>query len=405
MRRMSSEASDAAHGPNSPLVWGLAVATTVSWGILFYAFALFVTPMESDLGWSRTELNAALSLGLLTAGLAAIPAGQWIDRRGGRLLMTSAALLGSVMLLAWSQVTSPWVFVAIWIGLGLAQAGTLYEPVFAVLTANVKDYRRAIIFVTFVGGLASTIFIPLANWLIGAFGWRHALVALAAIEFLFACAVYFLVLRGTRGSLTPSSGGLDDAPAPFRLAPVLRKPAFIGLFACFVGYGFMWSAVTFHIVPLLTERGLALDSIVAAIALIGPSQVLGRLLLFAFGAKAAARDIGRWIVVIPVVAILVLIAAAPFGFWGLAAFAVVYGLGNGMITIVRGAGVAEILGTAGYGAISGAITLGNSIAKAVGPIAVAWLWTSAGAYGPILWLWVAVMAASAIAFWYAAAAR
>src|SRR5229473_8514713 len=117
-----------------PLVGALAVAQLVSWGSIYYGFSLFVVPMEAELGWSRTALNGALSLGLLMSGLFAYPVGSWIDRRGGRALMTFGSLIGAGLLLVWSQVESLAIFYAIWIGLGLSMAATLYEPVFAVLT-------------------------------------------------------------------------------------------------------------------------------------------------------------------------------------------------------------------------------------------------------------------------------
>jgi MFS family permease len=388
--------------PFSVLTLGLAVATTTSWGILFYAFSLFVTPMEADLGWSRTQLNGALSLGLLAAGAAAIPVGRWIDRHGGRGITTLGAALGAALLVAWAYVTDPLVFVLIWIGIGLAQAASLYEPAFAIITANIKDYKRAITYVSFLGGLASTIFIPLTSVLIGALGWRAALLVLAAIQLVFGSVTYLLVTRGTRGSLQGVPAPPAGTAEPSHLREALRRPAMWWLMLCFVAYGFGWSAVTFHVIPLLTERGVALAEIVAAIALIGPAQVGGRLLLFLFGAKASARDVGRVVMAIPALSILILILAAPHGFAGLAVFAVVYGIGNGMTTIVRGAGIAEIMGTAGYGQIAGAITLGNTIAKAAGPIALALLWDRMGSYDPLLWLVFGVMIAGSIAFLMAA---
>jgi MFS family permease len=383
--------------PLSALTLGLAVATTTSWGILFYAFSLFVTPMEADLGWSRTELNGALSLGLLAAGAAAIPVGQWIDRHGGRAITTIGAAFGAAMLVAWAYVTDPLVFALIWIGIGLAQAASLYEPPFAMLMANIKDYKRATTYVSFLGGLASTIFIPLTSVLIGAFGWRTALLILAGVQLVLGAATYCIVTKGTRGSLqgmpAPSAGDATHS----HLRAALARPAMWWLILCFVAYGFGWSAVTFHVIPLLTERGVALTEIVAAIALIGPAQVGGRLLLFFYGAKASARDIGRVVMAIPALSILVLIFAA-FGFAGLVVFALVYGIGNGMTTIVRGAGIGEIMGTAGYGQIAGAITLGNTIAKAAGPTALALAWDRIGTYDPLLWAIFAVMAVGSLAF-------
>jgi MFS family permease len=392
------------HQPLSPLVLGLSVATTVSWGILFYAFALFLEPMRADLGWSKAALNGALSIGLLAAGLAAIPVGRAIDHGHARIIMSAGGLFGAALVLAWSQVGSYPVFLAIFVAIGIAQAATLYEPVFAVVTANVRDYKRAIIFISFVGGFASTIFLPLSHVLIETQGWRVALVVLAAIQFVLSGLVYALILRRTRGSLQDLPPAPDSSDKRTHLQRAAKRPAFRALVVVFTGYGLMWAAITFHLIPLLTERGVALDQIVFAIAIFGPCQVAGRVILFVFGSGLSARTMGKFVVLLPLVAAIMLATVASWGFWGLVAFAVVHGLGNGMITIVRGAGVAEILGTEGYGQVSGAITLANQLAKAAAPLGFALLWEWTG-YGPILVIWIVVMAIAAAAFWVAAADR
>ena len=97
---------------------GLSVAEMISWGVLYYAFSVFIRPMESELGWSRAQVTGAFSLALLVAGLAAIPIGHWLDARGPRALMTGGSVLATVLLLAWSRVESLAAFYAIWAGLG-----------------------------------------------------------------------------------------------------------------------------------------------------------------------------------------------------------------------------------------------------------------------------------------------
>ena len=82
------------------MVWTLAVAQVISWGSLYYAFSLFVVPMQESLGWSRPLLNGALSFSLLSTGAVAFPVGAWIDRHGGRGVMTLGSLLGGLLLLA-----------------------------------------------------------------------------------------------------------------------------------------------------------------------------------------------------------------------------------------------------------------------------------------------------------------
>ena len=70
----------------------LGVTETISWGVLYYAFTVYLAPMEAELGWSRGDMTGAFSLAVLLAGLAAIPVGRWLDRHGPRLLMTVAIL-------------------------------------------------------------------------------------------------------------------------------------------------------------------------------------------------------------------------------------------------------------------------------------------------------------------------
>jgi MFS family permease len=92
---MGRQRRDAAHPYRHypwVMVWSMAVAQVISWGTLFYAFSLFVVPMQESLGWSRPLLNGALSLGLLSMGVAAFPVGAWIDRHGGRGVMTLGSL-------------------------------------------------------------------------------------------------------------------------------------------------------------------------------------------------------------------------------------------------------------------------------------------------------------------------
>ena len=69
-------------------------------------------------------------------------------------------------------------FYLVWAGLGAGLAGTLYPPAFAVVIRRYPhNFRRAIIVITFLGGLASTVFIPLIAWLMANLGWRQALTA------------------------------------------------------------------------------------------------------------------------------------------------------------------------------------------------------------------------------------
>ncbi len=167
-----------------------------------------MTPVEHELGLSRVESSVAFSLALLVEGLMAYPVGRWIDRGHESIVMTTGLVLAGVCLLLHSQVTGVPGFYAVWAGLGAAMAGVLYSQAFAVVTRRFpNDFRRAIITMTFLGGPASTVFIPLTAWLIAHWGWRHALAGLALVHFLLYAPLHALMLRGAPRSLAQVATG------------------------------------------------------------------------------------------------------------------------------------------------------------------------------------------------------
>lgn len=384
-----------------PLVAALSVAQLVSWGTIYYAFAVFVVPMEAELGWSRTALNGALSLGLLTAGLCAYTVGSRIDRQGGRLLMSLGSLLAVALLVAWSFVQHIAAFYAIWFGLGVAMAMTLYEPVFAVLTRLFpENYRFRITMLTLTGGFASTVFIPLSAWFIELLGWRDALLALAAFNLVICLPVHALLLSDREAPPVPQAETEATIGDPMRRA--LRHPVFWGLALCFTFYYATFSALTFHFFPLMDERGFSLALAVGVFAVIGPAQVAGRIILLVFGRNISAATTGRIIVVMFPVSVSLLILF-PSSVTALFAFAAIYGCANGIMTIVRGTAVPDLLWREGYGAINGALTLPSNLAKALAPSVAALIWSATSDYRQVLWVIVAGALVSAAGFWFAAA--
>lgn len=402
MHETVTSAPPAAAEPSSmTLVWALAVAQLVSWGILYYGFSLFVVPMESELGWSRTALNGALSLGLLAAGLFTYPVGAWIDRHGGRWVMTLGSAIGVAMLVAWSQVADIAVLYLVWIGIGIAMAATLYEPAFVVLTRLFfHSFRTKITLVTLVGGLASTVFIPLIQLFIDTFGWRDALLALALILALVCLPVHAFMLRDAQ-AFSPAAAA--DVPPVLGRAAVrraMRTPVFWWLMVCFVAYYATFSALAFHLVPMLTDRGFDAALIVGALAVIGPSQVAGRILLLTLARRVRTAAVGRVVMLAFPVAALILIFA-PDSMPALFVFAVLYGVANGIMTIVRGTAVPDLLWREGYGAINGALSLPATVAKAASPFVAALLWSWSGGYDTVLWAIFIGGAIAVIAFWSA----
>jgi MFS family permease len=174
----------------------LSFTEVTSWGILYYSFSVFLTPMQTELGWSIAQMTGAYSAAILISGLAAIPVGRWLDRHGPRWLMAAGSVAATLLVVAWSRVESLALFYVVWGLIGVTLAAVLYEPALQAVAVWFRRKRsRALTILTFVGGFASVIYIPLAAWLVESYGWRDALLVLAAILGVTTIPLHALVLR------------------------------------------------------------------------------------------------------------------------------------------------------------------------------------------------------------------
>lgn len=373
---------DAADTYNAKWVAWLSLGQLISWGSVLYTFTQIMGPVERTLGLSRVESSLAFSLGLLAEGLMAYPVGRWIDQGHERIVMTCGSLLAGLCLFAHGWIDGKVGLYAVWIGLGLAMAAVLYSPVFAVVTRRFPhDFRRAIITLTFLGGLASTVFIPLTAWLIAALGWREALMVLAALH-IFVCAP--LHAHALRNAPRPRSTPVD-APASSRsgLARHVFSAAFLLIGVFVVLMMSVTVALSAHMVSLLREHGLSEAWVVAIPASIGAIQVLGRVLLFLFERNFDVHLANRLIPCLIPLGLIALLLAPWAGNAQVAlviAFVVLWGLGNGMLTIVKGTAIAEYVDREHVASLNGALGLPLALARSAAPLGLGVLWSSHSGY-------------------------
>jgi predicted MFS family arabinose efflux permease len=296
-----------------------------------------------------------------------------------------------VCLLLHSVVTTLAGFYAAWFGLGIALAATLYTPVFAVVTRRYpNDFRRAIITITFLGGLASTVFIPLSAWLISSLGWRHALWVLAATQFFICLPIHAVQLRGAPAPVAHAHVRVAEARAFLRGAPFLL----VGTFG--VAMLAVSAALPPHMISLLRGSGLPEHWVIAIPASIGAIQVLGRLLLYFFEHHFDLHAANRVIPALIPVGIAFLIAGAGHA-WAALLFVVLYGLGNGMMTIVKGTAIAQYVSRDHVASLNGALGVPSAIARAVTPWLLGVLWTAQAGYVYGLWFLLALAVAGTLA--------
>lgn len=356
----------------------LAFTQIASWGSLYYAFAVLAPAIQRELGMSAETAFAAFSWSLLVAGVAATPVGALVDRHGGRWVMAGGSV-GSAVGLAWlSQCSGTASYFGAWTVIGLAMALTLYEAAFATINRKLETGApRAISNLTLFAGFASTIFWPLTQFVAARIGWRDTFLAYAVLQ-LAACLPLHLWL-GRDAARPPACA---HAPRDSHtLAEAIRHPAFWKLALAFSANVFIFSALAINLIPLLQALGHSAATAVLLAALVGPMQVAGRIGERTLARDAAPQVVGRFV-----------FATLPFGLlalallgtraWAVALFCMLYGMSNGVLTIIRGTLPRVLFGPRNYGAITGAMAAPSLLSKAVGPLVGAALMS--GAAGPML---------------------
>ena len=380
----TAEANDEVPSLGPFAVW-LSCAQLITWGSVFYTFSLLMGPIERELGLSRAESSLAFSLALLADGLMAYPVGRWIDQGHERRVMAWGSAWVGACLLAHSFIDSLSGFYVVWMALGLGMSATLYAPVFAVMTRRFpNDFRRAIIIMTFLGGLASTVFIPLSSWLIQALGWRHALWVLALLQWLICLPLHAWFLKGAPQNFNASTSSplphndLNEKPKP-AIGVHLKRPPFWLLAGFMLMTAIVSSALPAHMVSLLEEAHMSPAWVIAIPASIGVIQVLGRLLLFVFEKHLDVHAANKWIPCLVPLG-LVFLVAGGLATWAALLFVIFYGLGNGLNTIVKGTAMAQYVSREHVGQLNGLLGLPLAMGRAIAPWALGLMWTTEDGY-------------------------
>lgn len=358
----------------------LGLTQVISWGILYYAFGVMAPAIQADLRLSPAQLYGAFSWAVLVAGLASLPVGIVIDRVGGRRVMAAGSLVSGcgLLALAWSSGLAG--YFAAWTIMGLGMAMTLYEAAFATLNRSLREAsRKAISNVTLLGGLASTVFWPLTAWLLGRQDWRYVCMVFALALLLACLPMHLLLDDGAAPAPTPQG---KDAAQQYSLRQALAQPVFWLLASVFAAHAFVFSALSVHLLPLIGKIGHAEQLAVMLAALIGPMQVAGRLIERFLVGRATPQAVGVATFAGLPAALLVLYLQGASA-WAVALFCVLYGMTNGVLTILRGTLPQAVFGHAHYGAIAGALAAPSLIAKAAAPLLLA-LVLDGGGYDGLL---------------------
>jgi hypothetical protein len=376
--------------PGTAKIIVLGLLQILSWGGSFYLLGVLADPIVADTGWSHQSVLAGASIGLLVAGLLAPRCGQLIGRLGGRAVLSSHGLFLGAGLVLMALAHSLPVYWLAWMILGVAMAAGLYDALFTSLGATYGLGARPIIVgVTLISGFCTTVIWPLLALMVHTLGWR------------LTCIVYALAVLLV---LYPSYRYALDAPAPqaakdsaARAAGQALRPAiYWSMTTLFALAAALMTCLSLVLLTVLQARGLSLASAIALGAIIGPAQVLCRVvdLVAKRQAPLTTALLSSGFTFIGLLLVDFAPAAVALGL-------VCYGAGNGLRAIVKSTLPLLVVKPADYAMVAGRMARPALIAQALAPVACGYVLGHWGA-DVMVHLMVALgLAAFALSLWLA----
>jgi MFS family permease len=359
---------------------------TLSYGALYYGFAVLITRPAAGGEFSRGLLSAAYGGAVVTGGVAAVAVGRAGDRFGVRWLIAGGALLGAGGLAAFSAAQAGWQVLAVWwCVLGPVAALTFYEPAYVAIQQafGPEGRARAIAVLTLAAGLSGPVFTPLTGALVEELGWRDATRVLA-LGMLCAApiAAWAIRVRPPRAEHVPRQ----------RAAFATRRVRLFTLGAV-LAYG-ATEALIVHRIARFQELGFSLATVTSWAALSGLATLPGRFLL-----PLLARRVPATAVFAGVLGVLAVSAALMIdgdAYWQMALSFVVFGLVFGSALPLRAVVMGEWTATAVFGAVMGAQAAVIALGRAGAPALVGGLHDWLDGYGFAMALTCALLVAGAL---------
>ncbi|MFV0926899.1 MFS transporter [Pseudomonas palmensis] len=355
------------------LVVALGITQILAWGSTFYLPAVLAGPIARDMGWPLSSVVGGLSWGMLVAGICSPIAGRFIDRRGGRSVLVFSSLMLSAGLLMLSVASNLWLYYLAWSLLGVAMATGLYDAAFSTLGTLLGERARgAITGLTLIGGFASTVGWPAMAALESWIGWRETCLVLVAVHVLIGVPIHWLVVPKL---LDAGRGSAPEVQVPLTLGRSARRLFWL-LAGLLTVIAFVMASLSVHLLSSLQQLGLPAVTVLAVGMVIGPAQVVARVLEFSIARHLHPTWSVRVGVLVSLFGICLFISGVP---WLAFVAAALYGAGNGILTIARGTLPLVLFGPQGYGARMGALARPMLLAQAAGPFAAAFVLSSQGA--------------------------
>jgi MFS family permease len=345
-------------------------------GMAVFSFGIFLKPISASFGWTRTEISGAFSLMMIISGVLGIVAGRLGDRFKPTLIIIICGIIQGLAYILLYQLSALWqlyIYYGLLVGVGVAS----YAPMISLVTRTYTKTRGLMMGITLAGGgVGAAIASPVATYFIASSGWQSSYLIMGGIMLgIIAISALFLYWPGaSREIKSERKPSLEKANATMKepgLREAISSSKFWILGTIIFCAGFVQLVISVHIVPGAMDTGISATGAAGILSVINLAGIAG-----SSSSGTILDRIGSWLgllfaILIVLVGLFLLLSLKDL--WAFYAFAVIYGVGWGIILTARSVIPADLFGLRSYGVIMGILLLFHTLGGTTGPIVAGYI--------------------------------
>ncbi len=343
----------------------LSVGTSI--GFVQYAFQAFVIPLEEEFGWSRTQINLSLSLGIASSFIAPI-AGRFLDKYGSTKIMSLSLLLVTLGFFMRGSMNDLWQLYLSSILLYVGIPGATQLPLGKLMGLWFPKIRGRMIGFTMAGNnFSAVVTVPIATFIILASGWRFAFYALG-ITTLIVLVLVLLFIKDDKNynfEKKDKNESKKESEKDYELSDAIRTSAFWFLVSGMTLQQFARTTVVIQLVPHFVAKDIGVGLASSMMSAFGIFAVISKLISGWLSDLIPSRFILIIVVIFQMIGIQFVLAERQELMW---IGSSLMGLGIGAMGVLGPAITTELFGLKRYSSIFGFINMPIAFPIIIGPI-------------------------------------
>jgi len=377
------------------IVAGCFVLLFLFAGAGFYSFSIFIRPLETQFGWSRSAISFTISIYMLIHGLAGPFVGHLVETHGPKKIMTIFAIIAGATFILVSFTQSLWFFYMSYALLSFGTTGIGFIPVSSVIARWFNKRRGTATGFAMVGlSTGGFVLAPLVGLINAHFDWRIAFVFLGLLVWVLALPVTLFVVKGRPSEigLLPDGGEIPEISDPDSAVPadLLMEEEGWPFRAAIRTREFFWIAATFflaplaqmgmlqHQVPMIIESGISEATAATALGLTAGLGGLGKLSFGRISEIIPFRYASMLCFGLQALGVFALFNAQ--GMTLIWTYVMIFGFAMGGVIVLLPLSVSHFFGLVSFGVIMGAISMVQAFGTAFGALLSGLIYDYLGSY-------------------------